>query len=104
MALGGLIAHAPGAGSVDVQLPWQKVLEGFALLLPENSALVTSDADAVAFWRDRDFDFYEKEGLLQDKAFVLREKVWKLLGMSSLPEDRPWLDREFTVALPAEEQ
>ncbi|WP_432736788.1 hypothetical protein [Maridesulfovibrio sp. FT414] len=102
MALGGLMANVPGVGGGDVQLPWQKVLEGFTLLLPGNSVLVTSDPDAVSFWRDLDFNFHEKEGLLADKAFVLRERVWKLLGMSALPEDRPWLDREFTIALAAE--
>ncbi|WP_415713264.1 hypothetical protein [Maridesulfovibrio sp.] len=99
MVLGGLMANLPGMGGGDVQLPWKKVLEGFALLLPENSVLVTSDVEAVAFWRDRDFEFYEKEGLLAEKALVLREKVWKLLGLSSMPEDKPWFDREFTVVL-----
>ena len=99
MALGGLMANLPGLGGGDVQLPWQKVLEGFALLLPENSVLVTSDVDAVSFWRDRDFEFYEKEGLLAEKALVLRANAWKLLGLSSVPEDKPWLEREFTVVL-----
>lgn len=99
MALGGLISHAPGAVGGSVLLPWQKVLEGFAILLPENSMLVTADVEAVSFWRDREFDFYEKEGLLSEKALVLREKVWKLLGLSALPEEKPWLDREFTIVL-----
>lgn len=99
MALSGIISNVPGIGGGDVQLPWEKVLEGFALLLPDNSALVTSDVDAVSFWRDRDFDFYEKEGILSEKALVLREKVWKLLGLSALPKDKEWLDREFTIVL-----
>ncbi|GEM_PF-2482777 len=99
MALGGLIANVPGISGGDILLPWQKVLEGFSVLLPENSMLVTSDIEAVSFWRDRDFDFYEKEGLLFEKALVLRSKVWKLLGLSSLPEEKPWLDREFTIVL-----
>ncbi|WP_419783411.1 hypothetical protein [Maridesulfovibrio sp.] len=99
MALGGLMANLPGMGGGDILLPWQKVLEGFALLLPENSVLVTSDVEAVSFWRDRDFEFYEKEGLLANKALVLREKAWKLLGLSSVPEDKQWLEREFTVVL-----
>ncbi|CCO24811.1 hypothetical protein [Maridesulfovibrio hydrothermalis] len=99
MALGELISNAPGVGGSSLQLPWQKVLEGFALLLPEKTVLVTSDVDAVAVWRDLEFDFFENEGLLPEKTTVLREKVWKLLGLSSLPEDRPWLDREFTIAL-----
>ncbi len=102
MALGGLMAHQLGAGGADVLLPWQKVLEGFAVLLPENSMLVTSDVEAVSYWRDRDLEFYEKEGILADKALVLREKCWKLLGMSSLPEEKPWLDREFTIVVTAE--
>lgn len=99
MALGGIISNAPGVGGGDVLLPWKKVLEGFSLLLPENSALVTADIEAVSFWRDRDFDFYEKEGLLAEKTLVLREKTWKLLGLSGLPEERPWLDREFTIVI-----
>ncbi|TIH18558.1 hypothetical protein D0S45_04900 [Marinifilum sp. JC120] len=103
MALGGLMANLPGMGGGDLQLPWQKVLEGFALLLPENSVLVTGDVDAVSLWRDRDIEFYEKEGLLAEKALVLREKAWKLLDLSGLPEDKPWLDREFTVVLNAKE-
>ncbi|MFW5499104.1 MULTISPECIES: hypothetical protein [unclassified Maridesulfovibrio] len=103
MALGGLMANLPGLGGGDVQLPWQKVLEGFALLLPENSVLITSDVDAVSLWKDRDIEFYEKEGLLEEKALVLREKVWKLLSLSGLPEDKPWLDREFTVVLKVKE-
>ncbi|WP_320170168.1 hypothetical protein [Maridesulfovibrio sp.] len=102
MALGGLVANLPGLGGGDVQLPWQKVLEGFAMLLPENTVLVTSDADAVSFWRDREFEFYEKEGLLPGKATVLCEETWKLLGLSSLPEGKLWLERKFTVALAAE--
>ncbi|WP_027722527.1 hypothetical protein [Maridesulfovibrio zosterae] len=97
MALGGLISHAPGMGVGNLFLPWQKVLEGFSILLPESSVLVTADIEAVSFWRDREFDFYEKEGLLTEKAMALSEKVWKLLGLSSLPEERPWLDREFTI-------
>ncbi|NDV28230.1 hypothetical protein [Desulfovibrio sp. JC010] len=104
MALGGLMANLPGTGGGDVQLPWQKVLEGFSLLLPDNCVLVTSDVDAVSFWRDRDFEFYEKEGLLAEKALVLREKAWKLLGLSSLPEERQWLEREMTVVLNVQEE
>ena len=101
IALGGLMANLPGEVGSTVQLPWQKVLEGFALLLPENCVLVTSDVEAVSYWRDLDFEFYEKEGLLEEKALALREKTWKLLGLSSVPEDKPWLDREFTVVLNA---
>lgn len=102
MALGGLMANLPGIGGGSFQLPWQKVLEGFALLLPENTALVTSDAEAVSYWRDRDIEIFEKEDLLSGKTLALREKAWKLLGMSSLPEEKPWLDREFTIALVAD--
>jgi len=104
MALGGLMANLPGIGGGDIQLPWQKVLEGFALLLPDNSVLVTSDVDAVSLWRDRDIEFYEKEGLLAEEALVLREKAWKLLDLSGLPEDRIWLDRELTVVLNMSEE
>ncbi|WP_320175185.1 hypothetical protein [Maridesulfovibrio sp.] len=103
MALGGLMANLPGLGGGDVQLPWKKVLEGFALLLPENSVLVTGDVDAVSLWKDLDIEFYEKEGLLEEKALVLREKAWKLLDLSGLPEDKPWLAREFTVVLKVKE-
>ncbi|WP_421902471.1 hypothetical protein [Maridesulfovibrio sp.] len=103
MALGGLMANLPGLGGGDLQLPWKKVLEGFALFLPENSVLITGDVDAVSLWRDRDIEFYDKEGLLAEKALVLREKVWKLLDLSGLPEDKPWLDREFTVVLNVKE-
>ncbi|MBI9110477.1 hypothetical protein [Maridesulfovibrio ferrireducens] len=98
-ALGGLFSNAPVQAGSRVILPWQKVLEGFAVLLPENSALVTSDIDAVSFWRDLELDFYEKEGVLPEKATVVRDKAWKLLGLSSVPEEKPWLDREFLIAL-----
>lgn len=103
MALGGLMANLPGLGGGALQLPWQKVLEGFALLLPENSVLVTDDVDAVSLWRDLDIEFYEKEGLLAEKALVLREKAWRLLDLSGLPEDKPWLDRVFTLVLNVKE-
>ena len=103
MAIGGLIAHSPVQVADRVVLPWQKVLEGFAVLLPENSVLVTSDADAVAIWRDLELEFHEKEGILPEKATFVKDHAWKLMGLSRLPEDKPWLDRKFLVALATSE-
>ncbi|SME90884.1 hypothetical protein [Desulfovibrio gilichinskyi] len=97
--LGGLISNAPVQSGTRVVLPWQKVLESMAAFLPENSALVTSDIDAVSFWRDLELDFYEKEDVLPEKATVVRDKVWKLLGLSGVPDEKPWLDRELLVVL-----
>ena len=80
-------------------MPWQKVLESMAAFLPENSALVTSDIDAVSFWRDLELDFYENKDVLPEKATVVRDKVWKLLGLSGVPDEKPWLDRELLIVL-----
>ncbi len=97
--LGGLISNAPVQTGSRVVLPWQKVLESMAAFLPENSALVTSDIDAVSFWRDLELDFYENKDVLPEKATVVRDKVWKLLGLSGVPDEKPWLDRELLIVL-----
>jgi len=81
----------------DLAMPWRKLLESFAVLVPE-AALITTDVEIGAALTDSGIP----EASLADMpgaARVFRAQAWRLIGLDRLPEARPWLDAMITLAV-----
>lgn len=89
-------------------LPWRKLMECFVLLAPE-AVLYTREQGVVADLAEANLAEagvataeVNIEGLpAGTRAF--RAPAWKLLGLEHLPEAKPWLAAELTLAVLAGE-
>jgi len=78
-------------------LPWRKLLESFAVLVPE-AFWATTDEEIGAALTDAGVP----EAPLADMpgaACVFRAQAWRLIGLDRLPEARPWLDAMVTLGV-----
>ncbi|OIO01301.1 MAG: hypothetical protein AUJ49_08000 [Desulfovibrionaceae bacterium CG1_02_65_16] len=91
--------NAPAAsGGVAVDQPWRRLLEGFGLLAAPDDVFATADARIAAALADADVP----EAPLTDMPGaqrVYRAQAWRMLGMSRLPEAKPWLAAPLTLGV-----
>lgn len=79
-------------------LPWRKLLECFVLLAPE-AVLCTREQGVVADLAEVGTAAAADIEGLPAGTRVLRAPAWKLLGLERLPEAKPWLAAELTLAV-----
>lgn len=84
-------------------LPWRKLMECFVLLAPE-AVLCTREQGVVADLVEAGVAAAEVDGEgLPAGTRAFRAPAWKLLGLERLPEAKPWLAAELTLAVLAGE-
>lgn len=97
LALGRELSGLTPPRTERVALPWRKLLEAYALLMP-GEALCT-DMDAIA---DELAESGAPEGPLDavpGAERVYRASLWRLMGLGAAPADRPWLAAEATIGV-----
>ncbi|MBA4358348.1 MAG: hypothetical protein C0405_11565 [Desulfovibrio sp.] len=82
LALGTMLSGMTPPDAYGESLPWRRILEAFAALVP-GAELVTADADIAAALREAGLP--EAQGVIQAPA-------WMLSGLDRCPHERPWLD------------
>lgn len=96
MALGRELSGLTLPDASDMGMPWRKLLEAFAVLMP-GVALCSTDEDIAAAMAEAG----APEAAL-DRApgavRVFQAQVWRLMGLERLPEGKPWLDALLSVA------
>ncbi|WP_243546518.1 hypothetical protein [Pseudodesulfovibrio tunisiensis] len=95
------LSHTGGVtDGLRVDLPWQRMIEALAVLLPEDSVLVCTDEAVASQWRDMDIEFVPAAGDdLPEGAQTARVPAWRLAGRRSAPKSMPHVLRDMTVVL-----
>lgn len=78
-------------------VPWRTLLEPFLLLAP-GATLCAALPEIAATLADAGVA-EARADLVPGAERVFLDAAWKLLGLSHLPESRPWLSAEITLAV-----
>jgi len=90
----------PPEGS-PLSVPWRGLIESFALLEP--GAVLCAPLSGVAEALADSGAAAGPADAAPGAGHVFRDAVWKLAGLGRLPEARPWLAAELTIAVYAPE-
>lgn len=95
MALGRELSGLTLPDVSDMAMPWRKLLEAFAVLMP-GAALCSTDKDILAALVEAGVPEASSD-LVPGAARVFQAQVWLLMGLDRQPEGKPWLAAPLTV-------
>lgn len=105
LALGKELSGMRPLEATQLAVPWRTLLEPFLLLAP-GATLCAALPEIAATLADAGVA-EARADLVPGASRVFLDAAWRLLGLSRLPESRPWLAAELTLAvfpLPATEE
>jgi hypothetical protein len=99
LALGRELSGLTLPDTSDLGMPWRKLLESFAVLMP-GQTLCTLEAEIGTALAEADVPEASLDSV-PGASRVFRAQVWKLMGLERLPEGKPWLDALLTLGVMA---
>lgn len=97
LALGRELSGLTLPDASAMNLPWRKLVESFAVLVPDQP-LATLDAEIGAALAEAEI----QEAPLDDMPGALRvfrAPLFRFMGLERLPEAKPWLDAPLTLGV-----
>lgn len=95
MALGRELSGLTLPDALDMGMPWRKLLEAFAVLMP-GAALCCTDEGIAAALAEAGAPEASPDRA-PGAARVFQAQAWRLMGLDRQPEGKPWLDASLTV-------
>lgn len=87
----------PLVDAAPESVPWQTLVEPFALLAP-GATLCSGSPEIAAMLADAGVA-EAAASTVPGAERVFRDEAWKVMGLQRYPESRPWLAAELTLAL-----
>ncbi len=97
LALGRELSGLTPPDASDMGMPWRKLLESFAVLMP-GQTLCTMEAEIGAALAEAGVPEASLDAV-PGAARVFRAQAWKLMGLERQPEGKPWLDALLTLGV-----
>jgi len=97
LALGRELSGLTPPDASDMGMPWRKLLESFAVLMP-GQILCTMETEIGAALAEAGVPEASLDAV-PGAARVFRAQVWKLMGLERHPEGKPWLDALLTLGV-----
>ncbi len=97
LAFGQQLSGMRPLEATQLAVPWRTLLEPFLLLVP-GATLCAALPEIAAMLADAGVA-EARADLVPGASRVFLDAAWRLLGLSRLPESRPWLAAELTLAV-----